>query len=567
MQDFSAAKTETTDVLIVGGGISGLSAAHLLLRHDTPFLLAERHPGTSIHPRARGFDVRTMEIYRTLGLAASIREAGLALSPSWGIRSGSSLAAALARVKPRKGQAITSPLAMKGMESVAAQSPESGARCTQDLAEPVLLEAARRRGADIRFQTELSWFEQDEEGVTAGLSDRDTGMVYQVRARYLIAADGAGSGIRTHLGLPMEGKGALGNLLNIYFEADLGAFVRGREFSLIRISQPGIRGLLTAINNRDRWVFHLHREDVTCDPDPGQLQEILHKVLGLDGVPVRILSVLPWQPTFRVACRMQENRVFLAGDAAHIMTPYGGKGANSGVRDVHNLAWKLALVCRGKASARLLESYDAERRPIGRLHAENSARMADEHGLLKSFSPGMFWNFLSVLTISRLGLVRWFPGIPVRKLGNLMGLPVYRYRSGAVLEENGRALGIGPLSCFLGEPGTRLPHGWVYDGAREVSTLDVAPGRFALFTAGAAARWREAAARATDHFGIRVLVYSLGETGDLRAPGTARLFGLSPGGALLVRPDDYVAWRTREMPFDPSLALRSALARILDKPD
>lgn len=233
----NAVYTDTfeTQVLVVGGGITGLTAAHLLLRSGISFMLIEKHRGTSIHPRARGFDVRSMEIYRQLGLAASIRKAGLALSPSWGIHTSASLAQALHKVKRRKKQAISFPIQMKGLEKLSAQSPESGARCTQDLSEPVLLEAALDRGADIRFATELVWLDQDEAGVTAGVRERETGREYQVRAAYLIAADGARSGIREHSGIPTTGQGSLGNLLNIYFEADLGEFVRGREFSLIRI--------------------------------------------------------------------------------------------------------------------------------------------------------------------------------------------------------------------------------------------------------------------------------------------------------------------------------------------
>lgn len=284
MEHITDTDLHQTPVLIVGGGITGLTAALLLLENKVPFILIERHAGTSIHPRARGFDMRSMEIYRRLGLASPIREAGLALSPSWGIHSAASMHQAISKTRRRKKAAVRFPSQLKGLERLSAESPESGARCTQDLSEPVLLDSAISRGADIRMSTELTWFDHDATGITACLRDRKTGQERRVRAVYLIAADGARSGIRDSLAIPVVGPGAMGNLLNIYFEADLGAFVQGREFSLIRIDQPGIKGLLCSINNGDRWVFHLHYDpemgERPEDFTPERLTQILDRVIG-----------------------------------------------------------------------------------------------------------------------------------------------------------------------------------------------------------------------------------------------------------------------------------------------
>lgn len=198
-----------TQVLIVGGGITGLSAALFLLAQGINPLVIERHKATSVHPRARGFDIRTMELLRELGLSEKVREAGKALGPSWGIMTNKSLVDALAKKKRHKTAGMKFPSQMKGVESLAAMSPESGARCIQDLSEPVLLQAARERGAQILFHTELLSFNQHEQGITGVIGNRETGEQQLVHAGYMIAADGAKSEIGEALHAKSDGPGAL----------------------------------------------------------------------------------------------------------------------------------------------------------------------------------------------------------------------------------------------------------------------------------------------------------------------------------------------------------------------
>lgn len=570
MEQSFGATAEHVRVLIIGGGIAGLTAAHLLLKQGISFIVLERHRGTSVHPRARGFDVRTMEIYRELGLSEPIREAGKALVPSWGIRTGPSLSAVLGKVKPRKPQEYKSPMKMKGMEPLFAQSPETGARCTQDLSEPVLLDAARGLGADIRFGTEMVSFEQDENGVRALARDCETGREWIIYADYMIAGDGAKSMTRETLRVPTVGKGPLGNLLNIYFEADLADFVRGREFSLIRISQPGgVRGLFTSINNTDRWVFHLSY-DVSRGARPEDFTEdrvthILEKVIGLPGKRIRVISILPWQPTVSVVTDMQQGRVFLAGDAAHIMTPYGGKGANSGVQDVHNLTWKLAMVLGGKASPDLLKTYSMERQPVGLYHAEQSGKMANRYGLLKKIMVRFYRAFLTVMIIHVFRLQKLFPKTPVKQLGGLFGLPEYQYFSPAIVGTKPGDHTYTRTGVLDGRPGTRLPHLWTEYQGHKVSTLDVVDQRFVLLTGLHNDGWRVAADMISRKMEMPLPVFSLGAGGDLAYQGASlkKILGISGGGAVLVRPDGFVAWRCVNQPFDPPAALGIALENIL----
>jgi putative polyketide hydroxylase len=547
--------TQQTPVLIIGGGMSGLTAALFLLKHDIIPIVIERHNTTSIHPRARGFDVRTMELYRELQLSGPLREAGKALSPSWGIHTAASLADLMKKKKRSNGEKPRSPSEFKGLAAIAALSPETGCRCTQDLAEPILLRAAVDRGADIRFHTEMIAFSQDEHGVHAVVKHRTTGEETTIDADYMIAADGAKSSVRETLRAVTVGRGALGRLMNIYFEADLAEVVRGREFSLLRIDGPAIIGLFTSINNSDRWVFHLH-----YDPAKGQrpddfthehITAILKKVIGLPDIKIRIISVLPWQPTVKAVTEMQHGRIFLAGDAAHTMTPYGGKGANSGIQDVHNLAWKLAAVIRGKAGAGLLKTYSPERQPVGWYNAERSGKMANDYGLIKKVIPQFLLAFMSVMLLSFLRLTRVFPKVPLLQLGYLIGIPEYQYASAAVISDGPGVNGYHKVGLLQAQPGTRFPHLWMANAA---STLDLLGKDFILFTGPEGSSWQQAAVRTGRELNLDIRVSTIG----------ARALNMHDDGAVLVRPDGFVAWRCESLPQHPDKVLTDALRQLLN---
>ena len=532
---------EKVPVLVAGGGIVGLSTSLFLSRLGIPSLLVERHRGTSIHPRARGVNARTMEIYRELGLEEAIRVAGAELSPSFGLYTGTTLKKVIEPI-PRR----TEPIAFPGAALFDEISPANGNRVTQDLLEPVLLAEARKRGGDLRFFTELTSFEQDEAGVIATISDRESGRLRAVRADYMIAADGANSRIREALRVPVSGSGSLGFLLNILFRADLREFVRDREFSICLIERPEVRGLFTSINNSDRWVFHLSydpsRGERPEDFPPERCKDLLRLALGMPEISLEIESILPWESAVRVADGFQQGRVFLAGDAAHQMPPWGGQGANTGVADAHNLAWKLAAVLKGHAAPALLTTYDAERRPIGLLAAEESGQAADGRGMLS-------------LERSAAGYIhRQF-----RMLGY-----GYQYISQAIIAEPGNILA--PDEPGLdGRPGTRAPHAWVEHQGKRISTLDLFGTGFVLLAASDGAAWREAACAIAARFNIDLAAYLVGPEGNLRDPENRwqAKAGISSDGALLVRPDGFVAWRAREQVGDLQQTIERVLSQLL----
>jgi putative polyketide hydroxylase len=518
---------ERVPVLIVGGGVVGLSAALFLLHQGVRPLLAERHHGTSIHPRSRGINARSGELFRQVALFEPIRAAGDALQPAVGIYSAKTLVDAIGAL-PRRPPGTPQPHLGMGTEAL---TPTPTCRCTQDLMEPLLREAAEQRGADVRFGTEMAAFKDDGNGVTATLVERATGIHRLVRADYMIAADGAGGRTRERLGIGSTGRGAMGDLLNVLLRVDLADLVRGREFSLCVVENDELRGLWVAIDNHARWALHIvyrpERGESPKDFPPERCAELARHALGVPSAHVEVLGILPWQPSVRVADRFRGGRVFLAGDAAHQMPPWGGQGANTGIAEVHNLAWKLAAVLEGRAVPSLLDTYDSERRPIGRYVAERSGALGGRDGLIEVAGGGH--------PAARIGM------------GFVMGLS-YAYGSA---EES-------PMVDVLdGRPGTRVPHAWIDLNGERCSTLDLFGRGFVLLSGDGA--WI-GAAKSTEIAGNLRAVDVRGLKG---ADAWAEQVHLAHGGALLVRPDGFTTWRAEGVVDDAAGALRRALEQGL----
>ena len=541
-------------VIIIGGGIVGLSASLCLSHYDIHSLLIERHTGTSIHPRGRGVNARTMEIYRRLGVDDLVREAGASLSPTMGMYTGPSLKEVIEPVQRSKGERK-----IPGGGLLATVSPVSGAFVTQDTSEPVLADAVRNAGSEMRFNTECVSFEQDGDSVAVTLKDRETGSISSVRASYLIAADGAGSPIRKQLDVPTTGQGTMGHLLNILFTADLKSLVQEREFSICIIDRPEVCGVFTSINNSDRWVFHLcydpSKGEKASDFPPERCKDLLRIALGMPEVEIAIKSILPWESCVRVAEAFQHGRIFLAGDAAHQMPPWGGQGANSGIADAYNLAWKIAAVLNRRASDALLRTYDEERVPVGRAAALASASGSDERGLI---------SIEKNLTILRAFL----------KKAILISGHGYCYTSRPICGEDTSPLGgltwrpwTWPSLVYSidGRPGSRVPHIWVEHQGKRVSTLDLSSKNLVLLAGNDGAAWLEAAKKVSSDLGVEVTAYRTGTEGDLIAPKGEfeAAASITSHGAILVRPDDFVAWRERRQPSDPRAKLEAAVRQAL----
>ncbi|MFE6747961.1 FAD-dependent oxidoreductase [Kitasatospora purpeofusca] len=529
-------------VLIVGGSLVGLSAALFLGRLGVRHLLVEKHADTSRHPRGRGNNVRTMELYRVAGIEAAIREAASVLAPNHGILQAPSLTG-------EEQEWLFREIDPGGR--LARFSPSSWCLCSQNDLEPVLRHAARDLGADIRFGTELLSFEQDDEGVTALLRSRETGEERTVRAQYLVAADGPRSPARTALGIGQSGKGELFHNVSITFRAKrLAEAVGDRHFIACYLTNPEADGALLPVDNREEWVFHApwhpeHGEPLEAFTDERCARHI-RAAVGMPELDVEVTGRAPWHAAERVAESYSSGRVFLAGDSAHEMSPTGAFGSNTGIQDAHNLAWKLAAVLCGWAGPGLLDTYGQERRPVARVTSERASARSAEHS-----HPGY-----AVV-----------PGVG-RQAGVLAVALGYRYPRGAVTGTDPEGPVVPEAFGSAGEPGSRAPHQWLLRAGVRLSTLDLYEQTMVLLTGSAGTAWQEGARRAADRLAVPLEAFRIGPDGEddlAPEPGEdfAALHGIGPDGALLVRPDGFVAWRARGPVEDPAGEVERALREVL----
>jgi len=533
---------EHVPVLIVGAGGAGLSLSLLLQQQGIASVLVERRSDVSWFPRARNLNFRTLEVFRGLGLEAQVLAAGTHVSKAFRKQTLAS---------PEREEFPTVEQAFHIADHPEILTPEPLFwYCPQSRLEPLLLAVARQRGCDVRYNSELVSFTQDSQGVSATIRDCATGTSSVLHADYLAACDGTHSHVREALGVKAEGLGVLDeHYIFIYFRADWGELIRGYESDAILIQRPGIQGFFL-ITDADRGMF-LIQEESAQEYTAERCRELVLDGIGKPDLAVEIVDIAHWQPAQLVAEHFQQGRVLLVGDAAHTMPPKLGLGVNTAIQSAQNLAWKLAGVLKGNASPQLLATYEAERHPVGRLASEQSL-------------VGPAASLLTQGSDDKL--------LPAEKKVPLFSLIAgYRYRSQAVLSED--AVSSEPAEIELldrpeeltGQPGTRVPHLWVERQGQRISTLDLLDGRFVLLTGPDGTPWSEAAPGAAASLGIDLVAYRVGSDGDLLdlENGWQTRIGMSTEGAVLVRPDGFVAWRTRTLPASPEPRLEQVLSSIL----
>jgi putative polyketide hydroxylase len=421
-------------VLIVGAGPAGLVTAIELARQGVRPLVVERHPSTSIFPRATGVSTRSMEIFRGYGIDEAVRLGG------WGIIPRQAVVRRLDERDP-----METPLGFPEVAASLAVSPVSAVVSPQDHLEPVLVDHLRSLGGEVRFSTELVGFHQDAEAVAVTIRDRARDAETTLRVAYLVGADGHASTVRTTLGIAMEGPADLGRYLSLLFRADLSDVLGAKRYGLYNIGEPGAGGPPTVVvpsGADDRYVLAIPLPPGMDDAAVAaafplaRCEALIREAAGRPTLEVELLATSTFAFAAQVAERWRDGRVILVGDAAHRMTPRGGRGMNTAIADGHDLGWKLGAVVRGYAGARLLDSYELERGPIGRRNVALS--MAEGGG------------------------------------GTDDGL----------LED------LGPLDAKVGQ---RLPHVWLGAGEGRRSTLDLLDAGLLLLTAGARTAWDAAA--------------------------------------------------------------------------
>ena len=525
-------------VAIVGGSLVGLSAGALLAGQGVRCLVLERHSGTAIHPRAAHATQRTMEIFRSIDLETPIRmRSAQQFVQDGGVVEVETLVGGTTR------QFIADLNA--GIRDL---SPCERVFLSQNSLEPLIMERARELRAGVRFATEVISIDEDSTGVTSLLRDRDSGATATVRSAYLIAADGAHSGVRRRLGIGMVGPPPFSKSITIYFRADLRSLLAGRKWAVVYVRNQRLRGFFRFEKPFERAFLAVNTEgdpehpitDVSTDLTPERALDFVASALGSRKIPVEIESIMHWEAAAQVAERLQTGRVFLAGDAAHVMPPTGGFGGNTGVQDVHNLSWKLTRVLRAEAPPALLATYEAERLPVARLSVEQ-ARTRYVLRTDPSLGPEQCAAFVSDLDI---------------ELG-------YVYRSGAIVDEGPRddAAHCNPReSCA--RPGTRAPHLWLERQGQRLSTLDLYGHRFVLLAGPKAGDWCRCARTASSEERIGLDIVRPGADGlEDPAGNLSELHMIAADGCVLVRPDGFVAWRARDAQGASVGRMRSVLSQ------
>jgi 2-polyprenyl-6-methoxyphenol hydroxylase-like FAD-dependent oxidoreductase len=530
-------------VVVVGGSMVGLATAMFLAQQGVDVLSIEKHHGTAIHPRAGYFQLRTNELMRVAGIEDRVRAASLALyDPDGGMNNVESL----------YGREIASfiPNINAGVEEF---SPARRVMLPQQVLEPILLERGRELGARYMYSHEVTNVEQDDAGVSAIARHVDDGTQLRVRARYMVACDGNRSPIRERLGITMSGHGLLSRSITIYFRADCIEALGGRNLGVIYVSNPTLRGFFRlertglggflcvfTVGDINAAGARFVADSIT---DEGAL-ELVRAAVGDPELDAHIEAVDKWIASADNASAYQAGCVFLAGDAAHTMPPTGGFGGNTGIHDAHNLAWKLALVLRGVAGPALLETYNAERNPNGRQAVEQA------------------YNRYVTRSDPDLGTEGMQPAIPD------MHVEFNRYRSTAVVPDpdfvdDGKP-DIDPRES-KGLPGTRAPHVELVRDGHPISAIDLYMGNFVLVAGPDGEAWCDAASTAAAEIGVDIECHRIGD--DLLDNGDfCERYGIEPSGAVLVRPDGYVAWRSHESPdHDCGKVLVGVLERILSR--
>lgn len=582
--------TVDTDVLVIGSGPAGSAAALALATYGVRTTVITKYGRLADTPRAHITNQRTMEVLRDLGVEEEVMAEATPQHLMGNLVYCTSIAG------EELGRLHAWGTRPDRLADYTAASPTRICDMPQDLMEPVLLHNAQSRGAKVRFDTEYLSLEQDDEGVTVHVRDRIRGDEYDVRARYVIGADGGRSLVAEHVGLPLRGQMGVGGSINIVFEADLSHLVADRPSVLYWVLQPGAdvggigAGLVRMVRPWHKWLI-VWGYDID-GPAPDLTEEyalsIVRKLVGDDSVPVSITSSSAWTVNHVYAERYSAGRVFCAGDAVHRHPPSNGLGSNTSIQDSYNLAWKLAAVLRGEAGPALLDTYSAERAPVGRQVVDRAnqsigetARIFDALGLLDTADPALMVEHMAARKDDTAQAEQQRAALrdAIRFKDyefNAHGVELdQRYVSSAVVPDGTPAEE--PVrdpelySHATSRPGAKLPHAWVTtDHRRQVSTLDlVGHGRFTLLTGIGGGSWEAAAAAAGQRLGVAVeaVVIGPGRRFEDLYGDWAQVRGIADGGALLVRPDGYVAFRHAGAlsAAEAEAALESALRTVLDR--
>jgi putative polyketide hydroxylase len=547
--------TSAERVLIVGGGPVGLGAALELARFGVPTVLIEQRPGTSWHPKTRNFNTRTMEIASAWGPVVYERLRAIDTPVGW--------KSPIRFLESVVGEQIGE-IESRGFEGPGPDvSPAMPVMSSQELFEEILHDACAASGlVELRFGHRVT-------GVTEGGTDGDervriavedaAGSGYELGGAALVGADGVDSLVRDELGIELQGERDLHYFINCYFRADIERHVAERSGVLLFVANQGAGGVLQPLDANGRWLCQIAVTPEEWEPEvftSERVQAWVRAAVGVDELDVEVLSVGRWRMNVTVAERFTQGRVVLCGDAAHQFPPTGGLGVNTGLQGMQNAMWKLALCVRGTASWDLLRTYDGERQAPSRATAEQSLENHRNVALIAASAYADDDSLISADEVIRTA----------RRYGNHLGVEFgTRYRSTAIVADGTQPPSVADSYSDYAPsatPGCRAPHVWLID--QRLSTLDLFGAGFTLLCGPDGEAWREQGHRAAAGLAVPLACYTAGAAG-LAGAEAALLdaYGIGAEGAVLVRPDGYVAWRSPGAPDSGSHVLRDALRQIL----
>jgi len=553
------------DVLIVGAGPTGLLAALLLEQQGVSTQIVERRPHPQRAPAAHVVNARTLEICRAAGVdmeaamraAKTPEDAGYAY---WVTKLGGRMIGRARFERQGDDQLDVTPTPLRNL--------------SQNRFEPLLLEALERKSGGVpAWSHTLVRCEDRGDHVVTSVRHDDSGRTREITSRYLIGADGAGSPVRKSLGIELEGPARLQSFIMVHMRARLRGVPHVPPGVLFFVSDPETGGVAFIVHDLDREAVCMMpfdpEQESPDDYDEARCEARIRRALEDPSLAFEIANIGAWTMTAQVAEAYGRGRIFLAGDSAHRFPPTGGLGLNSGAQDAHNLAWKLAFVLGGRASPALLDTYEQERRPVARENADQSLRNA-----LKMIEVAVALDLGDPAQATGASLEAKLDDPEVQKrlevaLANqqehfdMPGLQLgFGYTEGALVRGEGDDLPPTAVRAFTpsGAPGARLPHAWLRPRDRGESLLDRIPlDRFTLLAGPDGQAWLDAAARLGEH-GIEVV--RVDEAGLEDFARWLKQAGIERDGALLVRPDQHVAYRSCGGVASPADELASVLRRV-----